>query len=90
MAGGQTRDLPASDAILLRVTTVPRLTALPMLRSTMKTVSAPAGREPASRTTKHLERQVARVPLGDRAWAQTGRNHVQSRHGAGIDFYALT
>jgi hypothetical protein len=48
------------------------------------------GREPASRTTKRLGRQVARVALGDRAWAQTGRNHVQSRHSAGSDFYALT
>jgi hypothetical protein len=50
MACGQTRDIPGSDAIRLRVmwpsttggTTIPRLTALHMLRSTMKTVSAPA------------------------------------------------
>src|ERR1700716_3123385 len=44
---GQSRDIPASDAILLRVmwpggTTMPRITALHMLRSTIETVSAPA------------------------------------------------
>jgi hypothetical protein len=47
---GQTRDIPGSDAIHLRVmwaldpggTTMPRITALHMLRSTMRTVSAPA------------------------------------------------
>ena len=49
-AGGQTRDIPGSDAILFARdvaldpggTTMPRITALHMLRSTMKTVSAPA------------------------------------------------
>ena len=49
-ADGQTRDLPGSDAILLRVmcsstpagTAMPRITALLMLRSTISTVSAPA------------------------------------------------
>jgi hypothetical protein len=47
---GQSRDIPASDAILLRVMwpstpagrTLPHITASHMLRSTMKTVSAPA------------------------------------------------
>jgi hypothetical protein len=43
--GGQPRDIPGSDAILVRVMwslTPPRITALHMLRSTMNTVSAPA------------------------------------------------
>ena len=47
---GRTRDLPSSDAILLRVMcsstpagrAVPRVTFLPVLRSTIETVSAPA------------------------------------------------
>src|SRR3984893_6476967 len=47
---GRSRDIPASDAILLRVmcswtpagTAMPRMTALHMLRSTITTVSAPA------------------------------------------------
>src|SRR5262249_39944149 len=51
MACGQTRELPGSDAILVHVmwpdpggTTMPCIAALLMLRSTMKTVSAPASR----------------------------------------------
>jgi len=50
IASGQTRDLPASGAFLSRVTcsqtpagrTMPRMTALPMLRSAISTDSAPA------------------------------------------------
>jgi hypothetical protein len=48
-----------------------------------------AGISRASPPWKPRWRQVARAALGDCAWAQAGRNHVQSRHGARIVFYAL-
>ena len=70
----------------------------PATESTIAEVTAGAlaiGRSmdivPASTDRESLVgRQVARAALGDRARAQAGGNHVQSRHVPRIDLYALT
>src|SRR5262245_28565632 len=89
---GQTRDLPSSDAILLRDLLFdpgrrawPRLAALSMLRSTLCTVSAPATYPLRGSITPHATAVYASWPAAPSAHA-TLASRLPAEHYLGRTF----
>jgi putative ABC transport system substrate-binding protein len=89
-----TNTTPATVAVQRETQTFPIVfagVADPVAQSIVARLDRPSGNITGFANLEALAgRQVAWAALGDRAWAQAGRNHVPSRHDHRIALSALT